>query len=328
MSDGTWQAVALARDLGKRPLRVRLGDEAVVIFRTQRGLAALTDRCPHRLVPLSAGRVVGETLECSYHGWRFDRDGQCVAIPGHLGEVPRCRVVRWQVTEAEGAIFVARGAPATPPFTHVLAGQPARCRMVKSATRSRLVDVAENILDATHTHFTHKGLLRGLSSRRYRVDVEVRGGPGWVEASYTGEDRQHGLISTLLEGGARLRTVGRYRHPGIAELEYWGPRGLVLATTFHLRQADDETVEGIGWLAGPRGGILGGLKALAFTPLFRIALAQDQKVLTAAFDNVRQNPDARPVIGPLDFLRLEIEAIVAGALPSSATSPRRYEILL
>jgi phenylpropionate dioxygenase-like ring-hydroxylating dioxygenase large terminal subunit len=254
VSADIWQAVALSRDLRRKPLRVIVDGEPPVLFRTPQGVAALADRCPHRLAPLSAGRVVEGTVECPYHGWRFDSAGQCVAVPGHPGDVPRFRVPRWQVTEAEGAIFVSRGAPAGRPYTHVMAGRPTVQRLVKSATRSRLVDVAENILDATHTHFTHKGLLRGLSSHRDRVRVVVTGGPDCVEASYTGEARQHGLVSTLLEG-MRVRTVGRYRHPGIAELEYWGPRGLVLATTFHLRQADATTVEGIGWLTGLRNGI-------------------------------------------------------------------------
>lgn len=40
------------------------------------------DECPHRKVPLSEGRVEGDgSLLCSYHGWRFDSDGACVAVP-------------------------------------------------------------------------------------------------------------------------------------------------------------------------------------------------------------------------------------------------------
>jgi hypothetical protein len=62
--------------------------------------------------------------------------------------------------------------------------------------------------------------------------------------------------------------------------------------------------------------------------MFRIALAQDQRVLSQAFDNVGLMPEARRVIGPLDFLRTEIEAIAAGAMPATATAPRSYDILL
>jgi phenylpropionate dioxygenase-like ring-hydroxylating dioxygenase large terminal subunit len=322
-----WQAVALSRDVAKKPLRVLLDGAPIVLFRSPTGLAALADRCPHRLVALSEGQVRDGTLECPYHGWRFDASGTCVAMPGHLGDLPRCRIARYAVAEADGAIFLSRGTPADLPYTHCIAGQHVISRLVKSSTRSTMIDAAENILDATHTHFTHKGLLRGLSSQRYRVQVQVTGGPGWVEAVYTGEDRQKGLVSALLDG-ARARTVGRYRHPGIAELEYWGPKGLVLATTFHLRQADPETVEGVGFLVAPGQGLLGQLKALAFKPMFRIALAQDRRILRSAFDNAQLGGSATRMIGPLDFLRRDIEAIAAGNLPDAAQTPRSYEIEL
>jgi phenylpropionate dioxygenase-like ring-hydroxylating dioxygenase large terminal subunit len=43
---------------------------------------ALRDVCPHRAFPLSAGHCDGQTVECAYHGWRFDaHTGQCREIP-------------------------------------------------------------------------------------------------------------------------------------------------------------------------------------------------------------------------------------------------------
>src|SRR3712207_8701932 len=38
-------------------------------------------RCPHRLVPLSAATGVEGRLTCPYHGWQYDREGRCLAIP-------------------------------------------------------------------------------------------------------------------------------------------------------------------------------------------------------------------------------------------------------
>ena len=322
MTHTHWQAVARSRDLRSKPLQVKYEGRKVVLFRTSGSIAALDDRCPHRLVELSKGRIVEDTIECPYHGWRFASDGNCVAIPGCVTPLPKCRVRQYSVMEREGGVFLTTGTPDRLPRAHVMEGQRCITRVVQSSTRSSLVDVAENILDATHTHFTHAGLLRGISAKRYRVAVEVTAGDDWVQASYKGEDRQHGLISRLLEGG-RVETIGRYRHPGIAELEYWGPKGLVLGTTFHLRQADAETVEGIGWLVGPHKTWVDKVKALAFQPLFKIALEQDRRVLQSAFDNAA---GAHPVIGPLDFLRRAIEAIAGGEKPPQET--RRYEMEL
>jgi phenylpropionate dioxygenase-like ring-hydroxylating dioxygenase large terminal subunit len=55
----------------------------LVLGRTSEGKAfAMRDSCPHRGIPLSYGRFDGKTLECSYHGWKFEAcTGRCVEIP-------------------------------------------------------------------------------------------------------------------------------------------------------------------------------------------------------------------------------------------------------
>lgn len=303
-------------------MRVLFDDRPVVLFRHGSEISALYDQCPHRLAELSKGRVVGSSVECPYHGWRFGPDGVCVDVPGSLDPPPRCRVPAYSVLESEGGIFLAVDEPSALPVIHPLQGGSNVVRVVKSSTKSTLVDAAENILDATHTHFTHKGLLRGLSAKRYLVNVEVRTGPDWVEAVYTGEERQHGLVSALLDG-ARTKGVGRYRRPGVAELEYWGPGGMVLSTSFHLRQTTEDQVEGVGWLVAPRQGLIGSLKALAFRPMFQVALRQDRQILRSAYDNRR---GAKRMIGPLDVLRREIEAIEEGRPLQAETKHYRMEL--
>lgn len=323
----TWIAVALSRQVRRKPVRIWFNDAPVVLFRTRSGVQALYDRCPHRFADLSAGRVVGDAVECPYHGWQFGAGGLCTAMPGHLGDMPTVRVKTYAVREVDGVIFIADGTPDAAPYTYCAAGQDVIVRRVISNTSSTLIDTAENILDATHTHYTHKGLLRGLNAKRYTVDVAITGGPGWVEACYTGEDEQQGLISKLLEG-RRSRTIGRFKYPGIAELEYWGPDGLNLATTFHLRESRPGLVEGVGWLIGPRQRGFGHIKALFFKPLFTVALHQDRRVLKAALENAQNAPAAKPVIGPLDFLREDIARIMRGDLPSAAKSPRTTALQL
>lgn len=107
---------------------------------------------------------------------------------------------RWTVREVEGAAFVSGGIPDAAPYVHCALGQKAIMRLVQSNTQSTVIDAAENILDATHTHFMHKGLLRGLGDKRVTVDVTVTGGDGWVEACHTSEDKQQGVVSRMLEG--------------------------------------------------------------------------------------------------------------------------------
>src|SRR5215207_11581694 len=69
--------------LGDRPLARVIAGVPVVLFRSQGRAAALVDRCPHRNVPLSLGRVLADgRLECAYHGWQFDCQGVCRKVPG------------------------------------------------------------------------------------------------------------------------------------------------------------------------------------------------------------------------------------------------------
>lgn len=315
-----WTAVARSRDLQKKPVAVSLDGVPLVIFRANGEVSCLTDRCPHRSAPLSGGEVVNGALECPYHGWRYDGAGRCVAMPGHLGEMPRSFVPRHAVREADGLVFVSLAKEPGTPYTGSLSGPDSVSMMLANEVHSTLAEVAENILDATHTHYTHRGVLRGLSARRYKVTVTITGGDGWVEARYEGEPQQEGLVSRLLEG-ERSISIGRFIAPGIAELEFWGKRGPNLVTTFHLRQDTPDEVRGIGVLTGPKQVGLGLLKGWLFMPFFRVAIGQDQRILSAAHRRRKQFGDIKQMIGPLDVMRPHIDAILEGRRPTVADQP-------
>lgn len=88
--------------------------EPIVLARTAAGQAyALRDICPHRGIPLSDGRMVGDEVECCYHGWKFNNTGACTCIPsltGHEGQdLSRVKVKRYPLTERAGQLFVWLG---------------------------------------------------------------------------------------------------------------------------------------------------------------------------------------------------------------------------
>jgi phenylpropionate dioxygenase-like ring-hydroxylating dioxygenase large terminal subunit len=368
-----WTGICAARDLTTRPRRVVIDGVPVVVFRANGALHALSDVCPHRFAPLSMGRVLDDRIECPYHGWQFDTAGQCQAMPGCVTDLPRARVPVYAVTEHDGVVFVSLKASNTTPYSRVLSGQDMatayaynqveapladeaenildaththyihkgllrglshrRYRVQVTVTggddfiEARLADVAENILDATHTHYIHKGLLRGLSHRRYRVQVTVTGGDDFIEARYEGEPQQEGLVSRLFEAGRGI-SIGRFRAPGVAEIEFWGRRQVSLVTTFHLRQETPKTVAGLCVLSGPKEWGLGYLKAALFRPLFRIGVEQDRVILSAAGKNRDLVGDPKPMIGPLDILRSGIDAILRGERPVVADLPMTMEMEL
>jgi len=112
-----WYMPALASSL--RPGQMRremLLGEPLVLGRLKSGeVFALRDICPHRGVPLSAGRILPEgSVECPYHGWRFKRDGACSKIPSLTGEenldIEKIRVRAYPVREQDGLIWVYMAA--------------------------------------------------------------------------------------------------------------------------------------------------------------------------------------------------------------------------
>jgi phenylpropionate dioxygenase-like ring-hydroxylating dioxygenase large terminal subunit len=91
--------------------------EPIVFGRTKNGeVFALRDICPHRAVPLSCGRFNGVEIECAYHGWRFDNEGRCTAIPALNKDqdldLNLFQVRRYPVREVQENIWIYISEPA------------------------------------------------------------------------------------------------------------------------------------------------------------------------------------------------------------------------
>ena len=81
----SWYVAGWDDEVTRTPRQIEVLGEKIVVFRKQDGQpAALEDACPHRKLPLSMGRVIGDDLECGYHGMTFARSGSWVRILGQL----------------------------------------------------------------------------------------------------------------------------------------------------------------------------------------------------------------------------------------------------
>ena len=107
-----WYPVAAAAEVGRSPLARRLLGTAVVLYRTSRGDAvALEDRCAHRPVRLSDGRVEGDDIYSGYTGFGYAPDGRCVHVPTQ-DEVPYDVAVRsFPVHEDGSFVWLWGGDP-------------------------------------------------------------------------------------------------------------------------------------------------------------------------------------------------------------------------
>lgn len=157
-----WWPVAEASTLGAAPLPVTLLGEPLVLWRDAQGaVQAFADRCPHRGARLSLGAVVEGQLQCPYHGWRFDGQGQCRRIPALPGFVPPAGHVacRYAVAHAHGLLWVCLGQPvsATPPALPPL--PPRRVVHGPFDVATSAPRAVENFLDTSHFAFVHAGWL-------------------------------------------------------------------------------------------------------------------------------------------------------------------------
>ena len=108
-----WYVAAWSKDVGRELLGRVLLNEYVVLYRKEDGTpVALENRCPHRNLPLSEGRLIGDEIECGYHGMVYDCAGACTHLPGSA-EPPDWATVRtFPVVERHGWVFYWPGDPA------------------------------------------------------------------------------------------------------------------------------------------------------------------------------------------------------------------------
>lgn len=107
-----WYVVARSVELTDKPLGVTLWKRNIVLYRDGEGrVNALEDRCGHRHVKLSDGNVVDNEIECIYHGWRFNSQGDCSFVPylNSRQKLPSCPINRYPVQESNGFIWLFLG---------------------------------------------------------------------------------------------------------------------------------------------------------------------------------------------------------------------------
>lgn len=316
-----WFIAAKSGALGKKPLAVTLQGHPLVLFRAKDGTAtALSDRCPHRNVPLSLGRVRAGELECAYHGWRFDGAGQCTAVPGlpdgaQVSLKSRCAEA-WATREAQGYVWVYSTpsvTPASEPFQFPHVGDAGYATVHRDYVVDATLHAAvENVLDVPHTAYLHGGLFR-TEEKRNVIDVLVRRHDTWAEAQFHGEPRPTGLIGRLLApGGGVVEHTDRFLLPSIAQVEYrLGPASHVVATSAMTPESDTRTrIYAVvtfrlplpGWLVKP-----------VVLPIASRIFAQDAVMLAKQTDTVKRFGGEKFTSTELDVLGPQVTRLLKQA---------------
>jgi phenylpropionate dioxygenase-like ring-hydroxylating dioxygenase large terminal subunit len=141
----------------------RLG-ERLVFARGENGVAfCLRDRCAHRGAALSAGKTVGDTVQCPFHGFQYDSSGRGAVIPANGRDAPvpdRFHVVSYPVHESHGFIWIWWGENppadlAEPRFFEDIDGSFSS-RMIVDPWETHYSRAIENQLDVVHLPFVHR----------------------------------------------------------------------------------------------------------------------------------------------------------------------------
>jgi len=161
-----WQPAALSDELaGKRPVvPVKLLGEDLVLFRDSENKLGLIGRaCPHRGADLCYGRLEDNGLRCPFHGWHFNRDGQCVEQPGEpegsrMHE--KIKTTSYPVVEKNGIVFAYMGPDEPPEFPNFdcFRAPDSHVFSFKGLWNCNWLQAMEVGIDPAHASFLHRFL--------------------------------------------------------------------------------------------------------------------------------------------------------------------------
>jgi phenylpropionate dioxygenase-like ring-hydroxylating dioxygenase large terminal subunit len=174
----SWYVAAWDREVTRSLLARTLLDEPLVLFRKENGEpVALQDRCCHRHLPLSMGRLEGDELRCGYHGLKFDASGKCVEIPGQGSIPPQARVRAFPLAEKYNWVWVWMGEPGRadpaliPNWWWAEHPQWGFTRPDRAHLKCNYQLIAGNVLDVTHLAYVHASSIGSSSITEFPATV-------------------------------------------------------------------------------------------------------------------------------------------------------------
>jgi phenylpropionate dioxygenase-like ring-hydroxylating dioxygenase large terminal subunit len=158
-----WYVVLESKEVRKKPVGVTRMGEKLVFWRDKKNnVCCAVDRCPHRGVALSIGKLKNDHLQCPFHGFEYDERGSCVHIPanGRDGRIPKSlRLQRYPTHEEHDFIWIWWGdSPSeelSPPIFFDNLGDYFVYGSKPDHWKAHYSRVIENQLDVVHLPFVH-----------------------------------------------------------------------------------------------------------------------------------------------------------------------------
>jgi vanillate O-demethylase monooxygenase subunit len=160
-----WYVAAGSAELGRHLLGRKLLGEHLVLFRREDGGAvAMSDWCPHRGFRLSKGKLIGDQIQCGYHGIRFEPSGACAGIPTQNAIPKQLRVRSYPLVEKWLWAWIwmgdpSKADPALIPHTGLEDRPYHHAFHLCCPMKGNYQLIHDNLLDGTHVSFLHAGTL-------------------------------------------------------------------------------------------------------------------------------------------------------------------------
>jgi phenylpropionate dioxygenase-like ring-hydroxylating dioxygenase large terminal subunit len=213
MIPNLWYAVLDSHEVKSNRLTgaLRMG-ERLVFWRDAAGKpVCMRDLCPHRGVALSTGKLIGEHLQCPFHGFEFNSQGECTYVPanGRNGPIPKAmRVHTYPARDEHGFIWIWWGEwrdslPEVPWFPSL--GDDFSYGTIKDHWKTHYTRAIENQLDVMHLPFIHYNTIG-------RGNKTVVDGPisGWNKDD---SDLLQVWFTNRVDDGAPARSAREIRQP-------------------------------------------------------------------------------------------------------------------
>lgn len=209
-----WFVVAFSEELERGAvLARRYFGRDLVLFRTEAGRATLMDaHCPHLGAHLGVGgNVVGESIRCPFHAFRFGVDGACVEVPYARSIPPKARVRTYPMDEKNGVVLAYYAPddrapdyviPEIPEYgTELFASWSRRTMRVRTKPR----EVVENVVDVAHFPVVHENRIDTFENEFVgeRAIQRATGG-GIPDGKHTGVEYDYASVATYFGPGYQI----------------------------------------------------------------------------------------------------------------------------
>ena len=308
-----WYIAAQSKELRHKAIVSRVFDRNIVLFRDEHGKAcALLDRCAHRNLPLSEGKVRDGCIECCYHGWRYDGAGKCVNVPSMSnGNIPNSIAVRlFPCIESQGFVWVFPGSdqPTGEPYRFpYLNDRHWHNFIMKTRFQTGVEACLENFLDCPHTAYVHRSWFRSGEARSIEANVILQGTT--ARAEFLGEPMSDSIVSRFLMcQGKEVEHTDQFILPNISRVDYrFSERRqfVIVSQCTPISEHETEVYTAMIYCFGK----LGSLVRTFFEPISRKIIKQDVDLLEHHGNQLKEYRRSDYHNVETDLLGLHIESI-------------------